>query len=133
MTKEELKEQNANLIAMLKSEREVRVNVDYLKGICERNAEIDKLKMGLKWDADNRDELLKENAELKRQQFTLRNERNTFLAQNEQYEKDLIDINENLTKAKEIIENLMALAVMDFREYEEAYKEAEQFLEEVKE
>ena len=45
----------------------------------------------------------KENAELKKQQFSLRNERNTFLAQNEQYEKDLIDFNENLTRAKEII------------------------------
>lgn len=40
----ELKEQNANLIAMLKAEREVRVNDDYLKGICERDAEIDDLK-----------------------------------------------------------------------------------------
>ena len=39
----ELKEQNANLIAMLKSEREVRVNDDYLKGICELEAEIGKL------------------------------------------------------------------------------------------
>lgn len=39
----ELKEQNANLIAMLKSEREVRVNDDYLKGICEKEAEIGKL------------------------------------------------------------------------------------------
>lgn len=39
----ELKEQNANLIAMLKSEREVRVNDDYLKGICERDAEIESL------------------------------------------------------------------------------------------
>jgi transcriptional/translational regulatory protein YebC/TACO1 len=48
-------------------------------------------------------ELEKENAELKEQQFSLRNERNTFLAQNEQYEKDLIDFNDQLTKAKEII------------------------------
>ena len=48
-----------------------------------------------------------ENAELKKQQFSLRNERNTFLAQNEQYEKDLIDFNENLTKAKEIIQELV--------------------------
>lgn len=50
--------------------------------------------------------LTKENAELKKQQFSLRNERNTFLAQNEQYEKDLIDFNENLTKAKEILRGL---------------------------
>ncbi len=48
----------------------------------------------------------KENTELKKQQFSLRNERNTFLAQNEQYEKDLIDFNVNLTKAKEIIKSL---------------------------
>ena len=48
-----------------------------------------------------------ENAELKKQQFSLRNERNTFLAQNEQYEKDLINFNENLTKAKEIIKKFL--------------------------
>ena len=48
-------------------------------------------------------ELKKENAQLKKQQFSLRNERNTFLAQNEQYEKDLINFNENLSKAKELL------------------------------
>ncbi|MBO7123255.1 MAG: hypothetical protein J6V90_08255 [Treponema sp.] len=37
----ELKEQNANLIAMLKSEREVRVNDDYLKGICELEGKVE--------------------------------------------------------------------------------------------
>lgn len=36
----ELKEQNANLIIMLKSEREVRVNDDYLKGICELEGKV---------------------------------------------------------------------------------------------
>ena len=55
-------------------------------------------------------ELEKENAILKKQQFSLRNERNTFLAQNEQYEKDLIDFNENLTEAKEIMQKLVANA-----------------------
>ena len=35
-----------------------------------------------------------------------------------------------LTKAKEIIKNLMEFAEIDCREYEEAYKEAEQFLKE---
>ena len=40
----ELEEQNANLIAMLEAEREVRVNDEYLNGICEKDAEIDKLK-----------------------------------------------------------------------------------------
>ena len=61
--------------------------------------------------------LEKENAELKsdnearkfamtmseKVEKQLRNERNTFLAQNEQYEKDLIDLNEHLTKAKELL------------------------------
>lgn len=55
---------------------------------------------------DKVQELEKENAELKKQQFSLRNERNTFLAQNEQYEKDLIYFNENLTKAKELLKKL---------------------------
>lgn len=41
------------------------------------------------------EKLEKENAELKKQQFSLRNE---------QYEKDLIHFNENLIKAKEIKE-----------------------------
>ena len=38
--------------------------------------------------------------------------------------------NSHLTKAKEIIKNLMVFAEMDCREYEEAYKEAEQFIKE---
>ena len=78
-------------------------------------------------------ELKEENAKLKKQQFSLRNERNTFLRENEQYEKDLIDFNENLAKAKKIIKNLMVFAEIDSREYEKEYKEAEQFLKEVKE
>jgi len=52
-------------------------------------------------------DLQKENTELKKQQLSLKNERNTFLAQNEQYEKDLIDFNEQLTTAKEIIKLLL--------------------------
>ena len=38
---------------------------------------------------------------------------------------------DQLTKAKEIIKNLMEFAEMDDREYEKEYKEAEQFLSEV--
>lgn len=37
----QLKEQNANLVAMLKSEREVRVNDDYLRGICELESKVE--------------------------------------------------------------------------------------------
>lgn len=70
----ELKEQNTNLIAMLKSEREVRVNDDYLKGICERDAEIDELKEQLEcaefgynkaneWHYPSKGELPKEDKE----------------------------------------------------------------------
>ena len=79
-------------------------------------------------------ELQKENTQLKKQQFSLRNERNTFLAQNEQYEKDLINFNENITKAKEIIREYMRFEPMigtcSFysEEYEKTKKKAEQFL-----
>ena len=79
--------------------------------------------------------ICKENAELKKKQFSLRNERNTFLAQNEQYEKDLIDFNEKLTRAKRLITRLSAC----FGSYatnifgNELLKEAEQFLNEVSE
>lgn len=64
----------------------------------------------------------------------LRNERNTFLAQNEQYEKDLIDFNETLTKATDIIKKLKALYFSpvvtkdDVKRQNEILEEAEQFL-----
>lgn len=71
-------------------------------------------------------ELEKENAELKKQQFSLRNERNTFFAQNEQYEKDLIDFNEHLTKAKELLHLFLdADTPLDMIN---AQRKAEQFL-----
>lgn len=79
--------------------------------------------------------LLKENAELKKQQFTLKSERNTFLAQNEQYEKDLADFNENLTKAKEIICEYVRLANLEKEDTVaiwQLYHKAEQFLKECK-
>lgn len=44
----------------------------------------------------------------------------------EQHIKDV----QNLVKAKKIIKNLMVFAEIDSREYEEAYKEAKQFLKE---
>lgn len=40
----ELKQQNNNLIEMLKAEREVRVNDDYLKRVCEFETQIEKMK-----------------------------------------------------------------------------------------
>lgn len=81
--------------------------------------------------------LKKENTELKKQQFSLRNERNTFLAQNEQYEKDLIDFNVNLTKAKEIITKLVeGIRIISdpkicLTDVDTFVSEAEQFLKEV--
>lgn len=42
--------------------------------------------------------------------------------------KCMCEDKETITKAKDIIKSLMALAEMDDREYEEAYKQAEQFL-----
>jgi len=41
---EELKEQNTNLQIMLKAEREVRCNEDYLKRVCELEEQIEKMK-----------------------------------------------------------------------------------------
>lgn len=91
---------------------------------------------------ENLDECAKENADLKKQQFSLRNERNTFLAQNEQYEKDLIDFNENLTEAKEIMQKLIANAPDTYSgtnielqqkkmfSFQDAVNKAEQFLKE---
>ena len=76
-------------------------------------------------------ELQRENEELKKQQFSLRNERNTFLVQNEQYEKDLINSNENLTKAKEIIKRLLKATYGEGWNYSLQVKvEAEKFLKE---
>ncbi len=75
------------------------------------------------------EELEKENAELRKQQFSLRNERNTFLAQNEQYEKDLIDFNENLTEAKEIIEELYNIIPASMSDYaKEPMEHARKFM-----
>ena len=44
--------------------------------------------------------------------------------------KKVLKLNKQLTEAKEIIKKLMAFAEADLREYEEEYKEAEQFLKE---
>ena len=46
---DELEEQNTNLQIMLKAEREVRVNEDYLKHVTDVEAKIDKAKELLKW------------------------------------------------------------------------------------
>lgn len=69
--------------------------------------------------------LEKENAELKEK---LKPENCLKLLAKEGYIKFT---SEQLTKAKEIIKNLMVFAEMDDREYEPEYKEAEQFLSEV--
>lgn len=81
-------------------------------------------------------DLEKENAELKEQRFSLRNERNTFLVQNEQYEKDLIDFNENLTNAKDLLLRFVELKnkpcasghSINMLLYENICAETEQFL-----
>ena len=46
--------------------------------------------------------------------------------------ENVVRSKEQLTKATEIIKKLMVFAEIDNREYEEAYKEAEQFLKETK-
>ena len=107
MTKEEMK----NRISLALKDPMLQQGFEIIcKGnaeLKERNAELKGMYAHSAREAGTYKQFLelkeKENAELKKQQFSLRNERNTFLAQNEQYEKDLIDFNENLTRAKEII------------------------------
>lgn len=87
---------------------------------------------GLTYKNDEIDKLKEENEQLKKQQFSLRNERNAFLAQNEQYEKDLIDFNEKLTEAKYIIRNLLQVTYGEGWDYSLDWKvKAEQFLKEI--
>lgn len=118
---------------------------DKFKELEKENAEL-KEQMALMQDAEctsctmlggmqiKIDNLEKENAELKKQQLTLRNERNTFLAQNEQYEKDLMDINENLAKAKELLKKIERIfysgenAIKRLSEISDILVEAEQFI-----
>jgi len=49
----------------------------------------------------------------------------------EAYENKIAELKKKNLDAKEIIKKLMVFAEIDNREYEEAYKEAEQFLSEV--
>ena len=76
-------------------------------------------------------ELEKENAELKSENKKWKDEwqEQVQKATDEGYARTLQTM--QLTKAKEIIKNLMVFAEMDDREYEKEYKEAEQFLSEV--
>ena len=69
-------------------------------------------------------DLEKENAELKKE-LKDANEKVVNLACNQNK-----DLKRKINKAKEIIKNLMKFAEIDCREYEEAYKEAEQFVKE---
>lgn len=99
-----------------------------LKGI----ADLEKENAELKADNDARKFAMAMSEKVEKQ---LRNERNTFLAQNEQYEKDLIDFKGNLTKATELLRKLV-LEVTGYEEINgydtcEPVQEAEQFLKEV--
>ena len=136
MTKEEMK----NRISLALKDPMLQQGFEIIcKGnaeLKERNAELKGMYAHSAREAGTYKQFLElkenENAELKKQQFSLRNERNTFLAQNEQYEKDLIDFNENLTKAKEIIKKLIN-ACCSYGATGRATAEAEQFLKEVSE
>ena len=97
----ELEEQNANLIAMLKAEREVRVNDDYLKGICERDAEIDELKEQLECAEHN----CKVKQEFNDNQFKAIMD---FKKQAKQIIKELLDLKSSVSSAKDV-ENRFAV------------------------
>ena len=75
--------------------------------------------------------LEKENAELKDYRLTTLAKQQTDMSKYAlNLEHKLSWYDDQLTKAKEIIKNLMKFAEIDCREYEEAYKEAEQFVKE---
>lgn len=103
--------------------------VDMIREKDKRIAELEQENAELKADNDARKFAMTMSEKVEKQ---LRNERNTFLAQNEQYEKDLIDFNENLTKAKEIIKDFLLMTKVEhLKERYESVDEAEQFLNEV--
>ena len=90
-------------------------------------AKLEKENAELKADNDARKFAMAMSEKVEKQ---LRNERNTFLAQNEQYEKDLIDFNENLTKAKVALRNVIDYLGQFCSDYPDCVIEAEQFLKE---
>lgn len=73
----------------------------------------------------------KENAELKHTIATVRQEKDNVSMHAKAMEVVAKTRSDQFTKAKNIIKNLMIFAEIDNREYEEAYKEAEQFINEV--
>lgn len=146
MTKEEMKNRISLALKDLMLQQGFEIICKGNAELKERNAELKGMYAHSAREAGTYKQFLElkenENAELKKQQFSLRNERNTFLAQNEQYEKDLIDFNENLTKAKEIILRLYNAGrdVLMCRSEEKAYdnlseaindSNIEQFLKEI--
>lgn len=76
----------------------------------------------------------KENAEAKERIKTLEyrceNIKDTDTMELVALQRENAELKEKFTKAKEIIKSLMLFAEIDCREYEEAYKKAEQFLKE---
>ena len=93
--------------------------IQYIKELQEENAENESEARELNIRIDG---LIKENAELK-EELKDANKKVVHLACNQN-----IDLKRKINKAKEIIKNLMVYAEIDCREYEKAYKEAEQFL-----
>ncbi|MBR5007849.1 MAG: hypothetical protein IKY09_02610 [Methanocorpusculum sp.] len=75
-------------------------------------------------------EIFKENAELKSELEEKDNTVHTLDVLHKEAVKKYGDVNDQLAQAKEIIKKLMVFAETDLREYEEEYKEAEQFLKE---
>jgi len=138
-----------------------RKSENYIADLEKENAD---LKMGLKWDVDNRDELLKENAELKKvaefQQSSnmsrhfenkklkevlavgstfnkaLNSMNKSLEEERDKYRNMVFDKDEQLTKAKEIIKELLNLPFASdeevFANVSEILGRAEQFLKEAK-
>ena len=145
MTKEELKQEAEELIQRF----EMANSMNCFMQLTPDRKQIGEMLVMIAEPREKRiEQLEKENAELKadndarkfamsmseKVEKQLRNERNTFLAQNEQYEKDLIDFNENLTKAKELLKEFVhhyKNKTIYIENMQDLLEQAEQFLSEV--
>ena len=148
MTKEEPKENHWYEIYELEClrtkelQKQIEIDAKQIRALQKQNGELtDYNKKLLQSDIDKQNKIVllskkvndlqKENAELKDYRLKTLKEQQTGIqkyALNLEHKLNWYD--DKLTKAKEIIKNLMVFAEMDDREYEKEYKDAEQFLKE---
>lgn len=108
-------------------------NIGFRKEGAERKEILDDMEKNGVVPQEYMDETIRQNLELKKQLFTAKNERNAFKIYSDGAEADAIKLNEQLSKAKEIIQTLSTCLEghhTNSFEYEQI-KQAEAFLSEV--